>query len=264
MRVESLMVHQDTSPESEERLALAASMARALGAGLIGVAAGRAVGAAERTDALLARAAEVEQLLEVVEQRFTRTADNLDAATWRSDFVDALDFLALQSRAADIVIVGPKPRGAGLTALSIDPEDALIETGRPILYAPSGVRGWVGEHALVAWKDCKEARRAVYEAMPLLARARAVTVLALNEENHADGVEDVVAWLDVHGVAARAETRFVRFGTVGDEIIASAGELGADLIVAGSFSRSRGQERVFGGVTLDLLAKSAAPVLFAH
>jgi nucleotide-binding universal stress UspA family protein len=264
MRVETLMVHQDTSPESEERLALAASMARGLGAGLIGVAAGRAVGAAERTDALLAQAAEVEQLLEVVEERFARTAANLDDATWRSDFVDALGFLAQQSRVADVVIVGPRPRGSGLTVLSIDPEDALIETGRPILYSPTGVRGWVGEHVLVAWKDCKESRRAAYEALPLLARAKAVTVLALNEDDHSDGVEDVVAWLDAHGVAAEAQTRFVRFGTVGDEIIASAGELGADLIVAGSFSRSRGQERVFGGVTLDLLAKSTTPVLFAH
>jgi nucleotide-binding universal stress UspA family protein len=264
MRVESLMVHQDTSPESEERLALAASMARALDAGLIGVAAGRAVGAGERSDALLAKAAEVEALLRLVEERFARTADNLDAATWRSDFVDSLDFLARQSRVADLVIVGPKPRGAGLTALSIDPEDALIETGRPILFSPTGVRGWVGEHALLAWKDCKEARRAAYEALPLIRRAKAVTVLSLNEDSQSDGVGDVVAWLDAHEIPAQAETRFVRFGTVGEEIIASAGELGADLIVAGSFSRSRGQERVFGGVTLDLLAKSTVPVLFAH
>jgi nucleotide-binding universal stress UspA family protein len=54
------------------------------------------------------------------------------------------------------------------------------------------------------------------------------------------------------------------FGAVGETIIATAQEVGAELIVAGAFSRSRGHERVFGGVTLDLLTKSTTPVLFAH
>jgi nucleotide-binding universal stress UspA family protein len=266
MQAATLMVHMDTSPEAEARLALAASMARSLDVGLIGVAAGQtaAVGPVQRSNALLAEAREIEQLLHVAGDRFAQTAANLDAASWRAEFADPVAFLALNARAADIVIVGPRPQRSGQTALSIDPEDALIEVGRPILFSPAGLKTWSGECVLVAWKDCKEARRALYEALPLLARAQAVSVVTFNEAGTHDGLADVVAYLEGHGIEAAPHAADVRFGTVGDELLAHAADRGIDMIVAGAFSRSRGQERVFGGVTLDLLQRSAVPVFFAH
>jgi nucleotide-binding universal stress UspA family protein len=267
MQIESLMVHLDASPASEARLALAASMARSLGARLIGVAAGRSVAVgdvADRPEARLADVAEIERMLEMAEESFARTGANLDGASFRSDFADALGFLGLNARAADLVIVGPGPAEAERTALSVAPEDALFEVGRPILFSPAALQGWIGEHVLIAWKDCKEARRAVYEALPVLARARQVTVLALNEDHSFEGHDDVVAYLEAHDIRAGAMSGEAHFGAVGETIIATAQEVGAELIVAGAFSRSRGHERVFGGVTLDLLTKSTTPVLFAH
>jgi nucleotide-binding universal stress UspA family protein len=266
MQIATLMVQMDTSPEGEARLALAATMARTLDVALIGIAAGQtaAVGPVQRSDALLAEAREIEQLLHVAGERFARTAANLDVASWRAEFADPAAFLAMNARAADLVIVGPKPDRSGQTALSLDPEDALVETGRPILYAPAGLKTWSGERVLVAWKDCKEARRAVYEALPLLGRAQAVTVISFNEGQADDGLADVVGYLESHGVDAGSEARPAHFGTVGEEILAYAAGFKADMIVAGAFSRSRGRERVFGGVTLDLLHGSPVPVFFAH
>jgi nucleotide-binding universal stress UspA family protein len=266
MRIETLMVHIDTSPEAEARLALAASMTRMLGARLIGVAAAQTVtgGTVDRSNALLAEAAEVEHLLSVAGERFAQTAANLDDAHWRADFADPATYLALHARLADVVIVGPRPQRTGLTPLSIDPEEALIECGRPVLFAPLGAQSWGGERVVVAWKDCKEARRAVYEAVPLLKRAQAVSVVAFNEDESPDGLDDVVAWLESHEVAAESHAGHARFGSVGDEILAFAEGFNADAIVAGSFSHSHGHERVFGGVTVDLLRRSPIPVLFAH
>lgn len=266
MRLENVMVHVDTSPEAESRLTAAAALSRTFGARLIGVAAGQTSGgvSVERSNVLLAEVAEIEQLLDVAGERFARVAANLDGAEWRSDFADPSVYLARNARAADVVVVGPSPARSGLTGLSLDPTDALLEAGRPVLYLPAGVEAVMFERVLVAWKDCKEARRAVYEALPLLERAQAVGLIALNESGDQDGSDDVAAWLASHGVEADIESRPVRFGTVGEAILDYAAEARADLIVAGSFSRSRGQERVFGGVTLDLLARSPIPVLFAH
>src|SRR5436190_14321638 len=102
MRLETLMVHLDTSPEAEARLAAAAALSRGHGARLIGVAAGQTAGGAalERSNVLLAEVAEIEQLLEVVEERFARHAANLDGAEWRGDFADPSAYLALNARAA--------------------------------------------------------------------------------------------------------------------------------------------------------------------
>ena len=266
MRAATLMVHMDTSPEAQARLAFAASLARALNVGLIGVAAGQtaAVGPVQRSNALLAEAREIEQLLHLAGERFAQTAANLDAGAWRAEFADPVDFLALNARIADLVIVGPRPERNGLTPLSVDPQDVLVETGRPVLYAPAGLTSWIGERVLVAWKDCKEARRALYEALPLLARAQAVTVVTFNEGETHDGLADVVAYLETHGIDATPDAQTARAGTVGDELLAYAAGCKADMIVAGAFSRSRGQERVFGGVTVDLLQRSPIPVFFAH
>lgn len=266
MRVETLLVHMDTSPEAEARLALAASMARTLNAALIGVAGGEtaATDAAQRSSALLAEVAEIEQLLHVAGERFAETAANLDATSWRADYRAPLSYLATNARIADLVIVGPRPARSGLTPLSVVPEDVLMTAGRPVLFAPAGLRTWSGERIVVAWKDGKEARQAVYEALPLLARAQAVAVVALSEEGPSEGLDDIVAYLDAHGVEATPHAGVARFGSVGQAILAFAKDFQADMIVAGAFSRSLGQERVFGGVTLDLLAASPMPVLFAH
>ena len=67
---------------------------------------------------------------------------------------------------------------------------------------------------LVAWKETREARRAVVDAMPFLTAAERVVVLAIHEDKDGDPdereraqrhVEDVVAMLSRHGVAALAE-----------------------------------------------------------
>lgn len=265
MRVETLMVHLDTSAEAERRLALAASLARSTGAALIGVAAGRTAPLSRESSALLAEAREVEELLDQAGERFAQVAANLDVADWRSEYTDPVAFLNLNARVADVVIVGPlPPQGPELTALSLDPEEALVGAGRPVLYSPGGLEAWRGERALVAWKDCKEARRALYEALPFLAQAQEVAVAAFTEDEGDEGLDDVVSWLESHGVTAVPYVEQARFGGIGQALIQHAQEIGADYIVAGAFSRTRGQERVFGGVTVDLLRMSPVPVLFAH
>jgi nucleotide-binding universal stress UspA family protein len=52
--------------------------------------------------------------------------------------------------------------------------------------------------------------------------------------------------------------------SIADVIQAKAGDLGADLIVAGAYGHARIRENLFGGVTRDLLERIEIPLLMSH
>ena len=109
---------------------------------------------------------------------------------------------------------------------------------------------------MVAWKDCRESRRAVVDAMPFLRNAKEVTVFNIAEEGTLAGragVADVVRFLMKHGVKARSQLMESDGLSAGDAIIVAADQLGTDLIVAGGYGHSRFREWAFGGATRSLL-----------
>src|SRR4051794_41854404 len=55
------------------------------------------------------------------------------------------------------------------------------------------------QRVIVAWKDTREARRAVSDALPVLKAAEEVFVVAIGDETRRAGVEDVAAYLLRHG-----------------------------------------------------------------
>lgn len=69
-------------------------------------------------------------------------------------------------------------------------------------------------------------------------------------------VEDVLAWLRLHGVAANGDV-YPLVGTHAETLQSLARHWEADLIVAGAFGHSRMREQLFGGVTRDLLVAGA-------
>lgn len=107
---------------------------------------------------------------------------------------------------------------------------------------------------VIAWKDTREARRAVADAVPLLRLALNVTVVTVADERGQwvdQSVADVVGFLARHGVEARSKVlensddsgRLVEF------IVANH----ADLVVSGAYGHSRLREWAFGGMTRSLL-----------
>jgi nucleotide-binding universal stress UspA family protein len=127
----------------------------------------------------------------------------------------------------------------------------------------------IGEHVLVAWNASREATRAVADALPLLSRARAVTVLAINPRHGIGGHGDVPAadialHLARHGVRAEAAHTIATDIPDAEALLSYAADIGADLIVAGGYGHSRARELVFGGVTRSLLKEMTVPVLLSH
>lgn len=179
--------------------------------------------------------------------------------------------LALEARYADIVVI------AAAGAEANDPEvvheafaTLLFESGRPVLVIP---RNWDGgfpvQRSVVAWTPTREASRALHDALQLLAPGTRTDVLVISPTigDRGHGPEpgaDVGAHLARHGLSVNVEVRQAARGTVADEILLSAVELGDDLIVAGAYGHSRAREWAFGGTTRELLWRSHVPVLFAH
>ncbi|MEK0082571.1 universal stress protein [Benzoatithermus flavus] len=178
--------------------------------------------------------------------------------------------LARQVRHADLVIMGqPDPDVNGVDdALLV--EAAFMDSGRPALVIP-----YIGAHTMpprriiVAWDGSREAARAANDALPFLRLAQEVTVLVVdaNERRAYLGEQpgaDMAAHLARHGV--RVEVRQAQSGGlgIGDVILSTASDEGADLLVMGGYGHSRLREMIVGGVTRHLLEHMTVPVLLSH
>ena len=79
----------------------------------------------------------------------------------------------------------------------------LMEVGRPVLVAPPGIERLAAKRVVVAWKDTREARRAVHDALPFLTRADEVLVAVVGPDADREGAEDVAEGRTVPSVAAQ-------------------------------------------------------------
>lgn len=274
MSYATVMVHVDVDATANDRVRLAAALADRFAADLIGVAsfllppypaegayfATRSVVEQERRD--------IETLLVRAETAF-RAAAGADRSRieWRAAIELPDTYLAAQARAADLVVVGRPSRPLDV-ASAPDPGSIALWAGRPVLVVPPGIDTLAGERVIVAWKDTREARRALRDALPFLARAGAVTLVEIcDEPSVSEGrqhLEDVARYLNRHKVKVGAKVATRSEGRVADELVRIAKADGADLIVAGAYGHSRLGEWVFGGATRDLLASSPTCCLFGH
>jgi nucleotide-binding universal stress UspA family protein len=121
----------------------------------------------------------------------------------------------------------------------------------------------------VAWKETRESRRALGDALPLMAAADEVVVVELCAPDEAIGdaefhVNEVALGLKRHGVNARGKAITAPDAEVAARLNAEAKAIGADLIVAGCYGHSRMNEWFFGGVTRDLLSNPQRFLLLSH
>jgi nucleotide-binding universal stress UspA family protein len=273
MDYKTIMVNLDIDDPVGERLGLACELAQRFDADLIGFVAcepypdlpalhGRVV----NNGLLRHRIAEIEGRLKTAKEAFeARTAGR---ASWRGIVGDPTRLLVEHSRAADLIVVGsPRDGFAKDPYRYIDVETPLLSSGRPILIASESVDPLKAETVLVAWKDSREARRAVVDAIPFLVHARDVLVATIDEgdpNNARDSASDVVRLLTKHGVTARSEVTKAGNRHIGEALAEIARGISADLIVSGSYGHTRLHEWAFGGVTRSLLKQGSVNRLFSN
>lgn len=268
----SLLVHLDDQERCAARVELAIRLARRFECHLVGLAAaGRApVSLGLEGSVMLEQA--MEQLNRTAQRNALHFEETCRAAGLTSvesvvDPDDTARSVINHAHCSDLVIMGQGERAGDREAA----EQVVLQSARPTLVVPYiGRIDTVGDNVLVAWNDSPEAARAVADAMPLLCRAREVTVLTC--ETPLDATEDggkrrkleaLRRWLMWHGVDAQVRLEATQVD-VGDALLSRAAELGADLLVMGAWGRPRWTERVLGGATRTLLASMTLPVLLSH
>ena len=178
---------------------------------------------------------------------------------WCGAVGEPLPPLCEHALTADLVIVSNE-RHEGFQ--SVDPTEVARRTGTPVLKLASG-SPTAFRRIVIGWKDSRQARDAVHDVLPLLARAEAVVVAGIGDEVTLNRLKDVAAHLARHGVSARP-IHLANAAGVSSQILNLAREEGADLLVTGAYSRTRNRERIFGGVTRDLSESTELSWFFAH
>lgn len=195
--------------------------------------------------------------------------DKSPCLEWRSTVVIAAlaEYLAIEARSADLVVTSSRPADTLDLARAADPAALVMQAGRPVLIVPAKVAPIRFGHALVCWKETRECRRAVFDALPLLKQMAKVTILeiaALADLDAAQArVSDVVAWFERHGVMAACRVERADGDDVG-ALTAAVDDAQVDVIVAGAYGHGRLREWVLGGVTRDLLLGANRCALVSH
>jgi nucleotide-binding universal stress UspA family protein len=267
------MVQVEADGTPEPRVRLAASLADKFSATLIGLSAlaipppvvadGIVMDAATDADIALMRA----KLADKGNWFRGIAGGDRRHREWRAVLDLPTEALAREARSADLVVIGrTKAPGSGYTAL--DPGEALLKMGRPALVVPDGVSALRAAHVVIGWKDTREARRAVRDALPLLREATRVTIVeacAAGEEKTALGrLDDVTRYLKRHRIKGGPRVMVEQEGSGAAQLIRIAQEERADLLVIGAYGHSRLGEWVFGGMTRELLATSPICCLMSH
>ncbi len=279
MSYKTILVHVDDTRNVEARMEIAARLAMLDDAHLIGTATtgiSRFLFDAVVTDSA---AAGVTPYLEILRHRAEKMLVAFDEVIRRTGITsfekrliddEAVAGISLQGRYCDLVVLGQyDPDGPAPAVDAGMPEYVAMNSGCPVLIVPYATPlKRTGNRVLVAWNASVEAKKAVYNALPLLRRASIVEVVVFNPESHADvhGQEagaDMATYLARHGVNVDVMQESV--GTnVGDALLLLATSLNSDLIVMGCYGHSRFREVLLGGVTRTILQSMTVPVLMSH
>ncbi len=198
---------------------------------------------------------EIEKRFKEVKAEFEHLTAGSVAAHWRESLASPTASVVNASRRADLVVMSAsKGAATGDSYRVADPASVVLRAGRPVLLVSDKVERLRADRIIVAWKDTREARRAIADAVPLLAMAEEVTVVTVAggaDEWIGESLRDAVDFLSAHGVNASPKLIDSK-----DEYMALFNFIdgsSVDLVVSGAYGHSRLREWVFGGVTRSLL-----------
>jgi nucleotide-binding universal stress UspA family protein len=278
MSYKTILVHVDGSRHAEGRIALAARLAAAHGAHLVGAAmtgVSRFIFHGANVDvARTVLAGQLDVLLGQANDalaRFEVIADAFDGLSFERRLVDddAAGGLALQARYADLVVLSQFDPDDPVARIDPGlPAYVMLNSAGPVLMVPVvKAPASAGSHVLVAWDESLQASRAVANAVPLLRRAANVTLAVFNPEPEGRlAGADIALYLARHGVNGVnvVVKREEGGGDVGSALLSLALDVGADLLVMGGYGHTRFREVLLGGVTQTVLKTMTVPVLMSH
>jgi nucleotide-binding universal stress UspA family protein len=280
MSYKTILLHVDLSVHAPARIRLAAALANAEGAHLIGAAMTGISRFLDADSGLDIERSVVTGYLDRLREQARLALEQFDALarealvqSFEARLVadDAEGGLVLLSRFADLVVLSQTDPAHPAAGVARDlPEYVMLHAPRPVLLAPyAGRLDPLGGRALVAWDGSAEASRVLAGAIPLLRHATDVLVAQFNpgqapepDELQAQSAE-LIGWLGRHGIRARVEIQHTMIGN-GDVLLSLAIDQQAHLLVMGGYGHTRFRELLVGGVTRTVLQEATLPVLMQH
>ena len=191
MSYATLMVHLELDRSNAGLLAVAGEMADRFHSRVVGIAAGQPMVYASGDgyvpgDLIQQDIVYMENRIVALETEFrTAFGKSNTAIEWRSKvtYGPLADYLAAEARCADLILTGSpgKEGSAGLLAFNVGA--LALQAGRPVLVVPAAAETLKLGKVVVCWRDTREARRAVADALGLLKQAEAVDVLEVTSDD---------------------------------------------------------------------------------
>lgn len=216
-----------------------------------------------------------EELAPQVREKFDAAAQRYGVrAEWRQldgQSERLADTMLEHAAYADLIVAGQVSDNNERSTVEADfVERLLLGSGRPVLIVPeAGKFEQIGSHAVIGWNGTREAIRASFDAIPLLARAKKVDLVWVNAQQEPEIAGDLpgaelAAVLSRHGVDVTTQSVTAPDLAPADALLNHVANSGADLLVLGAYGHSRLRELVFGGVTRNILQAMTVPVLMSH
>jgi nucleotide-binding universal stress UspA family protein len=203
-----------------------------------------------------------QDLLAACEAAAAKSGVSYESMLQRCRTFEAAELLVEYSRLRDLTIV-PESNDRWYA------EAVIFGSGRPTLILPQNPRSRPFElgSVAVAWDFSRAAARAVSDAIPLLEKAKKVSVVTVLNEKRLDNehsAEELSKNLSRHGIDVVLDRVDARGRPIGAVLEAYVSSHAADMLVMGAYGHSRLREFVLGGATNSLLSKPPLPILFSH
>jgi nucleotide-binding universal stress UspA family protein len=187
------------------------------------------------------------------------------SASWREEDGRQNAIVGMIGRVYDLILVEQPEKLASIAEATL--EDALFESGRPVLMVPKAAPATFGEVVAIAWNGSTETAMTVALGMPFLKRAREVVVVAVGPQHMPEPGptgDELARTLERHGFKVSLRTAVGRQKPQGESFLKEAMAAGADLMLKGAYTQSRIRQMIFGGATRHLIMEAKIPVMMAR
>ena len=190
MSYKSIVLNLDIDGMVAPVIKLAVDLAQRFDARLIGLSAADVPppvvmegGVAFEGESMMRQRESIERRIENLRAEFESLAGASADTVWRGAVGNPTRLLIDSARLADLIVTAsPEGASSGNVHRSTDLGNLILQSGRPVLVAATNQENFRINKVLVGWKDTREARRAVTDAMPFLQMAQEVRVITIDDD----------------------------------------------------------------------------------
>ena len=189
------------------------------------------------------------------------------SAAWREEDGRQNAVVGMSGRVYDLILVEQPEKLASIAEATL--EDALFESGRPVMMVPKTAPPSLGEIVAVAWNGSTETATTVALGMPFLEKAKEVVVVAVGPQHMLEPGPAGEELACTPGAAWPSRSAWCtavrRQKPQGERFLQEAMAAGADLMLKGAYTQSRIRQMIFGGATRHyIIMESKIPVMMSR